>query len=166
MITELVIYDYSNLGNKRDGNILTKRNYLCRCHISAKWNAKCFISYHDDSDCVSWYKSEEKHNDHVKINNHGISEEFKIAKDRIYELYQAPSRIKIEFIRLFPDLAKESFPTEQNGFTCEKPTKTIAHMQLLKNSLKNKLNKIFIDYNYANQKKFSMQPMHFSNENG
>jgi hypothetical protein len=69
--------------------------------------------YHDDSDCVSWYKSEEEHNDHVKINNHGISEEFKIAIDSIYELYQAPSRIKRELIRMFPDLAKESFPTEQ-----------------------------------------------------
>jgi hypothetical protein len=49
----------------------------------------------------------------VKINNHGISEEFKIAIDSIYELYQAPSRIKRELIRMFPDLAKESFPTEQ-----------------------------------------------------
>jgi hypothetical protein len=69
--------------------------------------------YHDDSDCVSWYKSEEEHNNHVKINDHGISDNFKAAIDSIYELYQTPSRIKRELIRMYPNLSKESFPTEQ-----------------------------------------------------
>jgi hypothetical protein len=61
--------------------------------------------YHDDSDCVSWYKSEEEHNNHVKINDDGISDNFKAAIDSIYEFYQTPSRIKRELIRMYPDLS-------------------------------------------------------------
>ena len=89
--------------------------------------------YHDDSDCVSLYKSEETHNDHIKSNNHGIATQFKTAIDSILEIYPMPSRIKRELINMFPNLNKDSFPTEQQLINYIKYKKR-------KNGIKSRLN--------------------------
>ena len=63
-----------------------RQNYLCTFHKSAKCEAKCYLLYHNDSGCVSLFKSEHQHNDHIKLSDHGITKHFKQAIDNIYEV--------------------------------------------------------------------------------
>ena len=99
-------------GTKRETSEGTKQNYLCTNHKSANCPAKCFLLYHCDSDCVSIFKAEHEHNEHVKLSTFGISQQFKSAIDSICDIFQKPAQIKRELIKRFADTNKDLFPTD------------------------------------------------------
>ena len=84
---------------------------MCKFHKITNCEAKCYLLYHDDSDCVSELKSEHQHNNHVKLSEHFLSEKFKTAIDSIYDIYKKPSQVKRQLVN--PDTPKEMFPDEQ-----------------------------------------------------
>ena len=103
-----------NKGNKKDTKSEgVKQNYVCKFHKSARCKAKCFLLYHNDTEFVSLYKSSHQHNEHIKNTDHGISQDFKVAIDGIYEVYKKPTQIKRQLVNMFPNKSKELFPTEQ-----------------------------------------------------
>ena len=89
-----------------------KQNYLCKFHKSSECKAKCYLLFHNDSNCVSLLKSYQ-HNEHEKNSDRGILEKFKNAIDEIYEIYKKPSQIKRQMVNKFQNEEKESLPSEQ-----------------------------------------------------
>ena len=95
--------------NKIDG---TKQNYSCRYHKLSDCLSKGYLLFHNNSDCVSFYKNEIEHNDHVKLSDRGITEELKSAFDGIYDIYPKLSQMKRQLTTMFPNVSKDNFPTD------------------------------------------------------